>query len=130
MYLHLIDPDGQGHSIKPMRDLLVRVGIELNEIARSIDATQSLLSRLTWEKGKPDSKYVQAMQKADLHAQKLVGLSAFLAALAEDLPLDWSTDSGRAAKAVTLSDLAKRLTAQRFESSASDSPDSGDCDLF
>jgi hypothetical protein len=108
MYLHLLDPDGQGHSIKPTRDLLVRVE-ELNKIARSIDANPSLLTRLTWGKGSTDPKHVDAMQKADLHAQKLAGLSAFLVALADDLPLEWSTDSGRAAKAVTLSDRAKQL---------------------
>jgi hypothetical protein len=126
----LIDPDGQGHSIKPRRDLLVRVGIELNAIARSIDANQSLLTRLTWGKGGTDQNCVDAMQKADLRAQKLAGLSASLAALAEDLPLDWSADSGRAAKAVTLSDLAKRLSAQRFDSRGADGFDTGDRDRF
>jgi hypothetical protein len=47
-----------------MHHLVVRLGIELNEIVHPIDANHSLLVCLTWGKGgSPDADYVDAMPR-------------------------------------------------------------------
>jgi hypothetical protein len=94
----------------PLRDVVERVGHELNDLAGAVHRIQSLVSLLVREDAFHDHKNVHEMQSLDLIAQKIECISDFLAGLSGDMPSFWRVDTREAANLVGLADLAARLT--------------------
>jgi len=94
----------------PVRDVVLRVGEEMRDLADGMHRIQSLVSLLVREDAFNEGRNVREMQSLDLIAQKLGCLAEFLGNLGEDIPDFWRVDAHSAARVVVLSDLAARLT--------------------
>lgn len=94
----------------PLREVMQRIGEEMNELASAVHRIQSLVSILVREDAFNDTKNVHEMQSLDLIAQKIECLSDFLGGLSQDIPSVWRVDTREAAQLMALSELVARLT--------------------
>lgn len=94
---------------EPMTQILGKVREELQDIARRIDRNQALIARTTWHHGGGDADYMQAMQDADLNAQRVAALAGYLEAIAAASDPQWQVETATAISALTLADLARTM---------------------
>ncbi len=113
----------------PLRNVLGRVGEELERLAGLLDRFETAIGPWLPEAVGRDPRLVRQVQSLDEMGQSLNGLVAFLAALVPDTASQWHLDPGPAAGVVKLADLAARL-GFRDEGKPSDTVDPGDCELL
>lgn len=116
-------------ALTPVADTLGRVSAELRDMAAVVNDLHVLAG--AQNAAAPDHAYLQALQSVDLIEQKLRGLAGFLADLAQAAAPDWRIDAQAALAAITLSDLAARLTGHAPLPPAQQQPDANrDCEFF
>ncbi len=98
-------------NIQPLAEPLGLAAVELLDLARLADRLEILVSDLVDRGGAPDPALLVECQIADLLSQRLVGLAAFLAALATAAPADAQVDVSEAVRGLALSDQARCLAA-------------------
>lgn len=113
-----------------MADVLARIQLELEEIARRIDRNQATIARSTWDVGAADAAYVQAMQDADLSAQRIAGVADFLRAIGDAAHPHWRIDTAAATGTLKLTELARSIGQAGLSIQAKDEDTAGDVDLF
>lgn len=104
----MADADPQPADAPALADVLRSVGRELSGLGRTASGLQDALGPLA-AAGGPGGGGLYELQALDALTQSLHGVSDFLGALAETVPAGWTCDAARAARAVALSDLARRL---------------------
>ena len=129
MTMQALTADGQtADAREALTGILHRIRVELQEIASRIDRNQALIARTTWHHGMGDADYMQAMQDADLNAQRVAGSAGFLSDIALQADPQWQVDAEPALSRLTLSELARAL--RDHAPSSGDELSSGDVDLF
>ena len=98
-------------NIQPVGEPLGVAAMELLDLARLADRLEILLADLVVRGGISDPAVLVECQIADLLSQRLVGLAAFLAALAAAVPVDARVDVADAVRGLALSDQARCLAA-------------------
>lgn len=111
-----------------LSDLLGRLGAELAERAAAVERLQPLAAALA-EAARIDPAALRALQGLDLTEQTLRALAGLLADLAATVPADWRIDARPALAAITLADLANRLSGEATGQEQNPDTD-GDCDFF
>lgn len=122
--------DNADGRLEPILEVLARIRVELEEIARRIDRNQSLIARTTWAHGAADADYVKAMQDADLSAQRIAGLANYIHAIAEASQPHWRVETNTATSRLTLAEMARSMSAPEHSPAYVADPDSGEVDLF
>jgi hypothetical protein len=96
--------------IRPIAEPLRLAAVEVTDLARLGDRLQGVIASLSANSaGRPDPGLVIEAQAADLISQRLMGLAAFLTALAEAAPADARIDIHAAVMDLTLAEQARRL---------------------
>lgn len=113
----------------PLRDVLDRVAAELVDLARLLERFETAAGPRILEAATRDPNLVRQLQSFDQIGQRVMGLVAFLTALAPTVARRCHLDPRPAAGVVTLADMAARL-AFRDEGVPSASVDRGDCELL
>lgn len=113
--------------LQPLSEVLSRIRSELEDIALRIENNQSAIARSTWQHGVGDEAYLQAMQDADLSAQRLSGLARYIKAIEDASPSDWQVETSAAAATVTLAAMGAALAGRETDR---DAPQGGEVDLF
>jgi hypothetical protein len=98
-------------NLQPIGDPLGIAAIELLDLARLADRLEGLLADLAGRCATADPNLLKECQIADLLSQRLVGVSAFLAALAAAAPRGAKVDVSDAVRGLALSDQARCLAA-------------------
>lgn len=111
-----------------LRDLMDRIGGEMNDIAGAVHRIQSLISLLLRADAFNDDANLREMQSLDLVAQKIECLGEFLSNLSQDLPAGWEVDAHEAAQVITLSDLSAKLLGESVH--GAETASSGDFEAF
>ena len=121
-----------GPALRPIAEPLRLAALEVTDLARLGDRLQGVIASLSANSGgRPDPGLLIEAQAADLMSQRLVGLAAFLAALAEAAPADASIDIYEAVMDLTLAEQARRLGGPGHAPAAPAIPvDGGDLVLF
>lgn len=121
----------------PIGDVLDRVSHELAHLACLLDDLEAVIGPLLLDAGRRDADVLHHAQGFDHIGQKLSGLADFLGALAPSASRQWLIDPSKAAKVVTLADLASRLGfpgedagSPSRENGRSPVAGGGDCELF
>jgi hypothetical protein len=115
---------------EPISTVLERVGAELEAIARRIDRNQATIASTTWNIGAGDAGYVQAMQDADLSAQRISGVAGFLRMIGEAAPADWHVDTASASDTLKLAELVRTIGAAGAAMQPAKATDAGETDFF
>lgn len=110
-------------------DVLRAVGQELADLGRLTSELQVALSPSELGIGQERAAPYR-LQTLDALTQTLHGVSDFLRALAPTVPVHWSCDAKRAAEAITLSDLARRLSCSMADDRPCPSEEAGELELF
>ena len=113
-----------------MADVLARIRSELEDIAHRIDRNQAAIARSTWDVGAADADYVQAMQDADLSAQRIAGVADFLRAIGDAAHPHWRIDTTAATETLKLTELMRSIGQAGLAVQAKDEDAAGDVDLF
>lgn len=113
-----------------LADILGAVSREVLSIARMTCELQESLSPVLHARAQDDDRLIREMQALDLIAQHLCGVADFLSALSPALPAQWTGDAAAAARAVSLSNLAKRLGSPRDGLNVTDDGKAGAIELF
>lgn len=95
---------------RPLAESLDLVAREVTDLAALGDQLQALIARLILTGGQSDAAAMVEAQAADLLSQRLVGLAAFLRALASAAPADVAADIDGALRVLTLTEQARRLS--------------------
>ena len=121
-----------GPAFRPIAEPLRLAALEVADLARLGDRLQGVIASLSANRsGRPDPGLVIEAQAADLMSQRLMGLAAFLTALAEAAPADTSIDIYEAVMDLTLAEQARRLGGPSLAPAGPVAPaDSGDLVLF
>jgi hypothetical protein len=99
-----------GPTFRPIAEPLHLAATELTELAALGDQLQGALGRLTAQFGAPDPEFITEAQAADLLSQRLVGMAAFLRAIARVAPASAMADVHAAVMDLTLAEQARRLS--------------------
>ena len=110
-------------------DILRAVCREVADAGQSACGLQDMLSCFVPTPGQQD-RASETFQALDLLTQQLGGIAAFLDALAPTLPADWAGDAAAASQAVTMSDLAHRLSHPHDDLCRTASENAGALELF
>jgi len=113
---------------RPIAEPLNLAAIELTELADLGDQLQHVLGRLTAHLGAPDVRFITEAQAADLLSQRLVGMAAFLRAIAKAAPESLMADVNAAVMDLTLAEQARRLSGPHPPAEAA--PVNGELLLF
>lgn len=113
---------------RPLVDILLRIGVELEEAAASVDDLHGLVEA-TVKLGGMNETFLREAQTIDMLQQHLYALAAFVCELSESMPESWRVESGSAMDKVKLSRLRERLSHIRPDETAN-KDDSGDFHLF
>ena len=97
---------------RPLAVSLELVAREVADLAQLADQLQGLILRLATSAGAPDPVVLIEAQAVDLFSQRLVGLAAFVRALADAAPQDISANVAEAVRALTLTEQARRLSGE------------------
>jgi hypothetical protein len=116
--------------VESVADVLARIQSELEDIARRIDHNQATIARSTWDVGAADAAYVQAMQDADLSAQRIAGVADFLRAVGDAAHPQWRIDTAAATGTLKLAELVRSIGQAGLSIEAKDEDAAGDVDLF
>ena len=109
--------------------ILEAVGREVARLGQAASDLQEVLSPLARAFGK-GGRNVEDIQALDLISQHLYGVANFLGALAPTLPIAWAGDAVAAARAVTLSSLAQRLSCPPCDFHPAEGEVVGELELF
>lgn len=101
-------------TVTPLTQCLDRVAEEVSELVRLGEEMQRVVSRLAT--GHADPQTLMDAQVADLLSQRMEGLAEFMRALAQAVPGEAVIDIERAARVLTLTDQARRLTGRPIAS--------------
>jgi hypothetical protein len=112
----------------PLGDILLRIGVELGEAARSVEDLHALVGATVKANGANET-FLREAQTIDILQQHLSALGGFISELSESLPESWRVESGDAVSKVTLSKLRQRLAQIRVDESQDQHP-AGDCHMF
>src|SRR5271165_550903 len=96
-------------ALEPMALTLERTSNELRDVARLIGALEDVVGKAIESASITEDFNLQEIQLLDHIRQKIAGAAEFLAALTDNMPLDWMIDAKSAAAALTLSELATHL---------------------
>lgn len=110
-------------------DVLRAVGRELADLGRMASELQAVVGPPA-PAGGPDGASLYRLQTLDILTQALHGASDFLCALAPTVPAHWLCDPARAARAVSLSDLARRLSCSAQGAASPPDNGAGELELF
>ncbi len=92
-----------------LADILGRVGLELDDLAKQLKHVQVSISPLVRLVPAHEHGVMRDIQELDHIEQKVHCLSQFLSALGPMMQGHWVLDTNEASKVVTLSELAQRL---------------------
>jgi len=110
-------------------DVLRAVGRELADLGRLASELQAAVGPPALAGG-PDGAALYRLQTLDVLTQALHGASDFLCALAPTVPAHWLCDPTRAARALSLSDLARRLSCPGHGAAPPPNNGAGELELF
>ncbi|MGJ0508704.1 MAG: hypothetical protein ACR652_16580 [Methylocystis sp.] len=113
---------------RPLVEILVRISVELEEAAASVDDLHALVDA-TVKCGGTNETFLHQAQTIDILQQHLFALAAFVSELSETTPESWRVESGDAISKVKLSKLRERLSHIRAGESH-DPHGSGDFQMF
>ena len=99
-----------GPVFRPIAEPLRLAALELTELAELGDRLQGVLGNLTAHLGPVDPEFITEAQAADLLSQRLVGMAAFLRAIARIAPEHVMADVTAAVMDLTLAEQARRLS--------------------
>ena len=116
--------------VERLADVLARIQSELEDIACRIDRNQAAIARSTWDVGAADADYVQAMQDADLSAQRIAGVAGFLRAIGDAAHPHWCIDTTAATETLKLTKLIRSIGQTGLAIQANEKNAAGDVDLF
>lgn len=114
----------------PLRDALERLGQEVAELARMLERFEAAAGPHLLDAAGRSPDLVQQLQNLDHIGQGMVGLAAYLAALAPAAASGCRIDPGPATQVVMLADLAARLAFRDEKGAAAEALGRGDCELF
>jgi len=117
----------QADNLRSMGEALGVAAIELGDLARLGDQLERVLAGLAARAGDASPELLAECQVADLLSQRLVGVSAFVASLAQAAPQDSMVDVLDAVRSLTLAEQAHRLSGRRFSDMR---PGGGDVAFF
>ena len=117
-----------GPTFRPIAEPLRLAAIELTELAELGDQLQHALGRLTANLGAPDAGFITEAQAADLLSQRLIGMAAFLRAIAKVAPESLMADVYAAVMDLTLAEQARRLSGPHPP--VASAPVNGELQLF
>ena len=109
--------------------ILEAVGQEVARLGQVASDLQEVLSPLACAFGK-DGQTAEDIQALDLLSQHLCGVADFLGALVPTLPIEWTADAAAAARTLTLSSLAQRLSCPPCDFHPAEGEVVGALDLF
>ncbi len=116
-------------TVEPIAEILGRVGLELDELAKQLNHVQGLISPLVFKASSLEPGFLQEIQAVDHIEQKMICLSRFLTALGPLMQGHWVLDLSEASAVITLSELSRRLRSA--EHIIEDDPHmSGDFEMF
>ncbi len=117
-----------GLSQAPIGDVLAKVGHELGQLSHHLGHIETLVGPLILQAARRDADLVRQIQDLDHIRQKVRALGDFLSRLARAAPDQCLVDASAAARAVSLADLAARLTSK--DDSGSRAGEEGEFELF
>ena len=131
----LPERDVDAADTEPFVDVLARIRSELEDIAGRIDRNQAAIARSTWAAGAADADYLNAMQDADLSAQRIAGVAGFVRALSQAAHPHWRIDTAAATGTLTLAQMIRSIGTSGLDVTAKDvtakdEDAAGDVDLF
>lgn len=127
--LPMADDQSNPGAAPALGHVLRGVGRELADLGRLASELQTVLGPLEYGAGQEPAALYR-LQTLDALTQALHGVSDFLHALAPTLPVHWSCDAARAARALTLADLARRLGSPALAGHPPPSGEAGELELF
>ncbi|CAJ0853147.1 hypothetical protein AMST5_00618 [freshwater sediment metagenome] len=113
---------------RPLVDILLRIGVELEEAAVSVEDLHALVEAAV-KAGGMNETFLREAQTIDMLQQHLYALASFVSELSESMPESWRVESGSAMNKVKLSGLRERLSHIRPEETVNDD-NAGDLQLF
>ena len=113
---------------RPLVDILLRIGVELEEAAVSVEDLHALVEAAV-KAGGMNETFLREAQTIDMLQQHLYALASFVSELSELMPESWRVESGSAMNKVKLSGLRERLSHIRPEETVNDD-NAGDLQLF
>lgn len=123
------DVEASGQAAESLTTLLLKLQLELAEVAQLIEAAEVVLCRVHGDGKHVNPEDIPVIQGMDLAIQKTKGLSDFLAELAGDARQDVLIDTTTALNVLTLSELHQRLRPYPVRN-AEAQKDAGDTELF
>jgi hypothetical protein len=114
-------------NLRSLEGALRATAVELAELASIADHLE--FAHTAYGR-KLDDAMISRLQLADLLTQRLAGLTAFVAALAEDAPGGVALDVGAAIAGLTLADQVARLSGAAPAPPVAPPPPSGELLLF
>jgi hypothetical protein len=96
--------------LRALSDSLGQTAAELADLVSLGDRLELMVARLMASQAGADVELMTEAQGADLLSQRLAGVAAFVAGLAEAAPADAYHDVLTAARGLTLAEQAARLT--------------------
>lgn len=95
--------------MRTLANTLSLTAIELADLVRLGDRLEVMIARLISRHGIEDGELLADGQAADLLSQRLAGMAAFVAALAESTPQEVHIDVVDAVRGLTLAEQVRRL---------------------
>lgn len=118
-----------GAGAESLQDVLARLGSECAELGQLAEHLQAVLGpallRIV-----DDPECHRNVQRLDLIAQRLAGVTSFLTALREQASPGWTADADAAARGVTLAELARRLRGEPGADHGHDDHEAGVLEMF
>jgi hypothetical protein len=112
---------------RSMAQVLQALALELADAAREAERLQALAGALMRDGA--SAAAIEDAQALDALTQRLSALAGLLARLGQNAPEDWRLDIAPALAALTLSDMATRISHPVETPSQAVAP-TGDCELF
>jgi hypothetical protein len=130
MSAHHYVPEGSAPPTVPVASVLGRMSRELRTLAGMTGQVQDLISRLVVVAAATDASSLRGLQRLDHIAQSIHGIASFLDMLAVTAPANCQLDALAASRAVSISDLAERLSLSDLPRPMGHHESSGDCQFF
>ncbi|MDA4847503.1 hypothetical protein [Hoeflea poritis] len=123
------DVEASDQAAESLTTLLLKLQLELAEVAQLIEAAEVVLCRVHGDGKHVNPEDLPVIQGMDLAIQKTKGLSDFLAKLAGDTPQDLLIDTTTALNVLKLSEMQQRLRPYPVKDGGS-RHDAGDTEMF
>lgn len=114
---------------RPLVEVLIRIGIELEEAAASVEDLHALVEASV-KGGASSDTFLRQAQTIDILQQRLVALASFIGQISETTPSSWLIETSDAVNKVKLSRLRERLSQICNAHDAAEHHISGELQMF